>query len=69
MDIKCIVSTLGLMSWAAQQQEQLWSNPQQQLHQLCAAALGKSLRTPGTLVIYRAEPLGLAAVEVPAELL
>lgn len=69
MHIKCIVSTLGPMSWAAQQQEQLWSNPRQQLHQPCAATLGKSLGTPGTLVISRAEPLGWAAGEVPAELL
>lgn len=45
MHIKCIVRTLGLRSRVAQQQEQLWSNPGQQLHQLCTATLGKSLRT------------------------
>lgn len=45
MHIKCIVRTLGLRSRDAQQQEQLWSNPGLQLHQLCTATLGKSLGT------------------------
>lgn len=45
MHIKHIVSLLGLMYQVAQQHEQLWSNPQQELHQLCSATLGIFLRT------------------------
>lgn len=45
MHIKRIVGPLGLMSRVAQQQEQLWSDPWQEPHQLCSAALGVFLRT------------------------